>query len=54
MDVNNVLDFIDHHGLKEPTRIAIKQNGKFTEVKEYEFSRTKRHQDAPEQAIERS
>jgi DNA repair protein RadD len=54
MDVNGVLDFIDHHGLKEPTRIAIKQNGKFTEVKEYEFSRTKRHQDAPEQAIERS
>jgi len=40
--------------LNEPVRIATKQNGKFTEVKEYEFSRTERHQDAPEQAIERS
>jgi DNA repair protein RadD len=38
--------------LKTPTRIATKQNGKFTEVKEYEFSRTKRHQDALEQAVE--
>jgi DNA repair protein RadD len=41
-------------GFTEPTRIATKQNGKFTEVKEYEFSRTKRHQDAFEQATERA
>jgi len=54
MDVGGVLDFINHHGLKEPTRIATKQNGKFTEVKEYEFSRTERHQDAFEQATERA
>jgi DNA repair protein RadD len=38
--------------LREPTRIATKQNGKFTEVKEYEFSRIERHQDALEQAVE--
>ena len=38
--------------LNEPTRIAIRKNGKFTEVKEYEFSRTERHQDAPEETIE--
>jgi DNA repair protein RadD len=38
--------------LKTPARIATKQNGKFTEVKDYEFSRTERHQDAPEQATE--
>jgi DNA repair protein RadD len=38
--------------LKTPARIATKQNGKFTEVKDYEFSRTERYQDAPEQATE--
>ena len=38
--------------LKTPARIATKQNGKFTEVKDYEFSRTERHQDALEQAAE--
>jgi DNA repair protein RadD len=38
--------------LKTPTRIATRKNGKFTEVKEYEFSRTERHQNTPEEAIE--
>jgi DNA repair protein RadD len=38
--------------LKTPTRIATRKNGKFTEVKEYEFSRIERHQDALEEAIE--
>jgi DNA repair protein RadD len=38
--------------LKTPIRIATRKNGKFTEVKEYEFSRTERHQDALEEAIE--
>jgi DNA repair protein RadD len=36
-------------GFKEPTRIATRKNGKYTEVKEYEFARTERHQDAPEE-----
>jgi DNA repair protein RadD len=40
--------------LKTPTRIATRKNGKFTEVKEYEFSRTERHQDAFEEATEES
>jgi hypothetical protein len=38
--------------LNEPTRIATRKNGKYTEVKEYEFSRTERHQDALEEATE--
>jgi hypothetical protein len=38
--------------LNEPTRIATRKNGKYTEVKEYEFARTERHQDALEEAIE--
>jgi DNA repair protein RadD len=38
--------------LYEPTRIATRKNGKYTEVKEYEFARTERHQDAPEEATE--
>jgi DNA repair protein RadD len=38
MDVEGVLDFIAHHGLKEPTRIATRKNGKYTEVKDYEFN----------------
>ena len=32
--------------LKTPIRISTKQNGKFTEVKDYEFSRTDSYQDA--------
>ena len=40
--------------LNEPTRIATIQNGKFTEIKDYEFSRINRHQDALEQATERT
>ena len=39
-------------GFKEPTRIATRKNGKYTEVKEYEFARIERHQDAPEEATE--
>jgi DNA repair protein RadD len=31
-------------GFKEPIRIATRKNGKYTEVKDYEFNRTKRHQ----------
>jgi len=39
-------------GFKEPTRIATRKNGKYTEVKEYEFGRTERHQDALEEATQ--
>jgi DNA repair protein RadD len=39
-------------GFKEPTRIATRKNGKYTEVKEYEFHRTERHQDAFEEATQ--
>jgi DNA repair protein RadD len=38
--------------LKTPTRISTRKNGKFTEVKEYEFSRTERYQNAFEEATE--
>jgi hypothetical protein len=33
-------------GFKEPIRIATRKNGKYTEVKDYEFNRTQRHQEA--------
>jgi DNA repair protein RadD len=36
--------------LREPVKIATRKNGKFTEVKEYEFDRIERHQDASEKA----
>ena len=39
-------------GFKEPTRIATRKNGKYTEVKEYEFTRTERHQNAPEETTQ--
>lgn len=38
--------------LRKPTRIATRKNGKYTEVKEYEFTRTERHQDALEEATQ--
>jgi hypothetical protein len=38
--------------LNEPTRIATRKNGKYTEVKEYEFTRTERHQDASEETTQ--
>lgn len=40
--------------LKTPTRIATRKNGKFTEIKEYEFTRTERHQNAFEEATQGS
>ena len=38
--------------LKSPSRIATRQNGKFTEITQHEFSRTERHQDAFAEATE--
>jgi len=52
--VEGVLNWLNNNSISQPTRIATKQNGKYTEVKEYEFSRTERHQDVFEQATERA
>jgi hypothetical protein len=37
--------------LKTPTRIATRQNGKFTEVKQYEFNRAESRQVAFEETV---
>jgi DNA repair protein RadD len=50
--VEEVLNWLANNSITKPTRIATRKNGKYTEVKEYEFSRTERHQDALEEAIE--
>jgi len=52
--VSEALDYLQLHKIKEPARIATRKNGKFTEVKEYEFARIDRHQNALEETIERS
>ena len=33
------------HKIKEPDRILTRKNGKYTEVKDYEFNRNKRNQE---------
>jgi DNA repair protein RadD len=50
--VSEALDYLQSQKIKEPTRIATRKNGKYTEVKEYEFARTERHQDAPKETTE--
>jgi DNA repair protein RadD len=40
------LDWITFYDIEEPVRIATRKNGKYTEVKDYEFNRTQRHQEA--------
>ena len=40
------LDYLQSQKITEPVRIATRKNGKYTEVKDYEFSRTERHQEA--------
>jgi DNA repair protein RadD len=40
------VDWVNFYDLDEPVRIATRKNGKYTEVKDYEFNRTKRHQEA--------
>jgi DNA repair protein RadD len=42
----NALDCLKSHKIDEPVRIATRKNGKYTEVKQYEFDRTKRNQEA--------
>ena len=40
------LDYLQSQKITEPVRIATRKNGKYTEVKDYEFSRTERNQEA--------
>jgi DNA repair protein RadD len=40
------LDWVTFYDIEEPVRIATRKNGKYTEVKDYEFNRTKRDQEA--------
>ena len=43
------LDYLQGRKISEPVRIATRKNGKYTEVKDYEFDRTERNQEASEQ-----
>jgi DNA repair protein RadD len=40
------LEWLEFHNIEEPVRIATRKNGKYTEVKDYEFNRNKRNQEA--------
>ena len=39
------LEWLEFHNIEEPVRIATRKNGKYTEVKDYEFNRNKRNQE---------
>jgi DNA repair protein RadD len=39
------LKWLEFHNIEEPVRIATRKNGKYTEVKDYEFNRNKRNQE---------
>jgi hypothetical protein len=40
------LDYLQGRKISEPVRIATRKNGKYTEVKDYEFDRTERNQES--------
>jgi DNA repair protein RadD len=40
------LEWLEFYDIDEPVKIATRKNGKYTEVKDYEFNRTQRHQEA--------
>jgi DNA repair protein RadD len=42
----DALEWLEFHDIEEPVRIATRKNGKYTEVKDYEFNRTERNQEA--------
>ena len=42
--VERILNWLQDHQIIEPTQIATRQNGKFTEITHYEFNRIKRNQ----------
>ena len=39
------LEWLEFHNIEEPVRISTRKNGKYTEVKDYEFNRNKRNQE---------
>jgi DNA repair protein RadD len=46
--VERILNWLQDNQILEPTQIATRQNGKFTEITHYEFNRTKRNQESLE------
>jgi DNA repair protein RadD len=48
--VDEVLEWLETNTIRQPAKIATRRNGKFTEVKEYEFDRIERYQDTLETA----
>lgn len=45
-NTQDALEWLTFYEIEEPVRIATRKNGKYTEVKDYEFNRTKRDQEA--------
>ena len=45
-NTQDALDWLTFYSIEEPVRIATRKNGKYTEVKDYEFNRIKRDQEA--------
>jgi DNA repair protein RadD len=43
-NTEGAIDWLNFHEIEEPIRIATRKNGKYTEVKDYEFERTQSHQ----------
>jgi DNA repair protein RadD len=50
----DALEWLEFHDIEEPIRIATRKNGKYTEVKDYEFNRTERNQEASRQPSQTS
>jgi hypothetical protein len=48
------LEWLEFYDIEEPVRIATRKNGKYTEVKDYEFNRTERNQEASGQPSQTS
>jgi DNA repair protein RadD len=53
-DVEDALAYLEYDTIAEPSRIATKQNGKFTEITQHEFSWAYGHKDALAKATERA
>jgi len=48
------IDWANFYDIEKPVRIATRKNGKYTEVKDYEFNRTERNQEASGQPSQTS
>jgi DNA repair protein RadD len=44
-NTQDALEWLEFYDIEEPARIATRKNGKYTEVKDYEFNRIKRNQE---------